>query len=177
MSKVELKKPVIVFKFKSGPGQVFDVEVFEKERVLDKSTGLSSIVDTDKILNIQEEVNSHFDSVNLDNKIRRFNDGDYTAIPSAESLKTYYADVSDMPTDLLSANKKAKDLVKKFNSIPDYLKKEFGSTPDEFTKNYTSENIARFNEKILAINAKKQEKELEKQDKKDVKKTDKKEND
>ena len=65
--------------------------------------------------NIYEKIQECLEPTKIENIIRRFEEGDPTALGHESGI---YADISDMPTNIIEAQKRIQDVQAKFASLP-----------------------------------------------------------
>lgn len=79
--------------------------------------------------NIYEKIQECLEPTKIENIIRRFEEGDPTALGHGSGI---YADISDMPTNIIEAQKRIQDVQAKFASLPIDIKEKFGNDPTVF---------------------------------------------
>lgn len=79
--------------------------------------------------NIYEKIQECLEPTKIENIIRRFKEGDTTALGHESGI---YADISDMPTNIIEAQKRIQDVQAKFASLPIEIKEKFGNDPTVF---------------------------------------------
>lgn len=79
--------------------------------------------------NIYEKIQECLEPTKIENIIRRFEEGDQTALGHESGI---YADISDMPTNIIEAQKRIQDVQAKFASLPIDIKEKFGNDPTVF---------------------------------------------
>ena len=79
--------------------------------------------------NIYEKIQECLEPTKIENIIRRFKEGDTTALGHESGI---YADISDMPTNIIEAQKRIQDVQAKFESLPIDIKEKFGNDPTVF---------------------------------------------
>ena len=79
--------------------------------------------------NIYEKIQECLEPTKIENIIRRFKEGDPTALGHESGI---YADISDMPTNIIEAQKRIQDVQAKFASLPIDIKEKFGNDPTVF---------------------------------------------
>lgn len=79
--------------------------------------------------NLYERIQESLEPTKIENIIRRFKEGDATALGHAEGI---YADISNMPTNIIEAQKRIKEVEAKFASLPVEVKERFGNNPTVF---------------------------------------------
>lgn len=79
--------------------------------------------------NIYEKIQECLEPTKIENIIRRFEEGDPTALGHKSGI---YADISDMPTNIIEAQKRIQDVQAKFASLPIDIKEKFGNDPTVF---------------------------------------------
>lgn len=79
--------------------------------------------------NIYEKIQECLEPTKIENIIRRFEEGDTTALGHKNGI---YADISDMPTNIIEAQKRIQDVQAKFASLPIDIKEKFGNDPTVF---------------------------------------------
>ena len=79
--------------------------------------------------NIYEKIQECLEPTKIENIIRRFEEGDPTALGHESGI---YADISDMPTNIIEAQKRIQDVQAKFASLPIDIKEKFGNDPTVF---------------------------------------------
>lgn len=79
--------------------------------------------------NIYEKIQECLEPTKIENIIRRFEEGDTTALGHESGI---YADISDMPTNIIEAQKRIQDVQAKFASLPIDIKEKFGNDPTVF---------------------------------------------
>lgn len=79
--------------------------------------------------NIYEKIQECLEPTKIENIIRRFEEGDPTALGHESGI---YTDISDMPTNIIEAQKRIQDVKAKFASLPIDIKEKFGNDPTVF---------------------------------------------
>lgn len=79
--------------------------------------------------NLYERIQESLEPTKIENIIRRFEEGDATALGHAGGI---YADISNMPTNIIEAQKRIKEVEAKFASLPVEVKERFGNDPTVF---------------------------------------------
>lgn len=95
---------------------------------IDEETGGKVLKDAgaeDRYAMIQEAL----EPTKIQNIIRRFQEGDPTALQQRAGI---YADIADAPKDLISAHKKIEEVKEAFTKLPAKVKEAFGSNPIQF---------------------------------------------
>lgn len=136
----------------SCPGNKY---IYEYENVIED--GEKKVVAVRKI-DIQQEIESYRDSVDIHKIVERFINGDVTALDRAQA---FYADVSQMPVklqDVLSMNQRGLNI---FNSLSPEVRALFGndyldfiSHPeklDDYVKSVNPQNVDEKVEKVDEI--------------------------
>lgn len=90
--------------------------------------GTHDFKETGKI-NIYEKIQSHRESVDLSLLIKRYEQGDETAL---ERVRGFYVDTLGMPTTLAETLQRIEDSKALFASLPPDMRDEFNHNPDEF---------------------------------------------
>lgn len=90
--------------------------------------GTHDFKETGKI-NIYEKIQSHRESVDLALMIKRYEQGDDTAL---DRVRGFYADTLGMPTTLAETLQRLEDSKALFASLPPDMRDEFNHNPDEF---------------------------------------------
>lgn len=99
---------------------VFTGHYDEKGRVVLEETGK---------LNLYEEIQSHAQSVDLHTLLKRFTNGDPTALSSRQGI---FADVTEMPKTYAEFLNKMITLENGFNALPAEVKQKFGNSFEQF---------------------------------------------
>ena len=79
--------------------------------------------------NIYEKIQECLEPTKIENIIRRFEEGDRNALGHPDGI---YADISDIPTNIIEAQKRIQDVRAKFASLPAEIKEKFGNDPTVF---------------------------------------------
>lgn len=79
--------------------------------------------------NIYEKIQECLEPTKIENIIRRFKEGDRSALGHPDGI---YTDISDMPTNIIEAQKRIQDVKAKFASMPAEIKERFGNDPTVF---------------------------------------------
>ena len=79
--------------------------------------------------NIYEKIQECLEPTKIENIIRRFKEGDRSALGHPDGI---YTDISDMPTNIIEAQKRIQDVRAKFASMPSEIKERFGNDPTVF---------------------------------------------
>lgn len=79
--------------------------------------------------NLYERIQESLEATKIENIIRRFEEGDPNALGHANGL---YADISDMPTNIIDAHKKIQKVQTEFGRLPADIKELFGNNPTQF---------------------------------------------
>ena len=79
--------------------------------------------------NIYEKIQECLEPTKIENIIRRFKEGDRSALGRPDGI---YTDISDMPTNIIEAQKRIQDVRAKFASMPSEIKERFGNDPTVF---------------------------------------------
>lgn len=79
--------------------------------------------------NIYEKIQECLEPTKIENIIRRFEEGDRSALGRPDGI---YTDISDMPTNIIEAQKRIQDVKAKFASLPAEIKERFGNDPTVF---------------------------------------------
>lgn len=80
-------------------------------------------------INIYEMIQSHRESVDLALMIKRYEQGDDTAL---DRVRGFYVDTLGMPTTLAETLQRLEDSKALFASLPPEMRDEFNHNPDEF---------------------------------------------
>lgn len=97
-----------------------------KLHILDDGT--HDFVETGAI-NIYDMIQSHRESVDLSLLIKRYEQGDDTAL---DRIRGFYMDTLGMPTSLAETLQRLEDSKALFASLPPNLRDEFNQNPNEF---------------------------------------------
>lgn len=84
----------------------------------------------DGMINIYDEIQSHKDSCDINLMIKRFENGDLTALGTPRD--PVYMDVTDMPKTYAELYQKVIDAKKEFNALPLDLREKFDFDPDKY---------------------------------------------
>lgn len=79
--------------------------------------------------NLYERIQESLEATKIENIIRRFEEGDPNALGHANGL---YADISEMPNNLIDAHKKIQKVQAEFGKLPADIKELFGNNPTQF---------------------------------------------
>ena len=79
--------------------------------------------------NIYEKIQECLEPTKIENIIRRFKEGDRSALGRPDGI---YTDISDMPTNIIEAQKRIQEVRAKFASLPSEIKERFGNDPTVF---------------------------------------------
>lgn len=79
--------------------------------------------------NIYEKIQECLEPTKIENIIRRFKEGDRSALGRPDGI---YTDISDMPTNIIEAQKRIQEVRAKFASMPSEIKERFGNDPTVF---------------------------------------------
>lgn len=93
--------------------------------------------------NIQDEIRSHRESVELATLLQRYAQGDETALNQKPG---FFADVSEFPESLIEWNDSFRTANEQFDKLPDDIKSAFNNNAAEFWTSFGTEAFA----KILA---------------------------
>lgn len=80
-------------------------------------------------INLYEEIQSHAQSVDIHTLLKRFTNGDPTALASRQGI---YADVTQMPKTYAEFLNKMISLENGFNALPADVKQKFGNSFQQF---------------------------------------------
>lgn len=80
-------------------------------------------------INLYDEIQSHAQSVDIHTLLKRFNNGDPTALTSRQGI---FADVTEMPKTYAEFLNKMISLENGFNSLPADVKQKFGNSFQQF---------------------------------------------
>lgn len=80
-------------------------------------------------INLYEEIQSHAQSVDIHTLLKRFTNGDPTALASRQGI---FADVTEMPKTYAEFLNKMISLENGFNSLPLDVKQKFGNSFEQF---------------------------------------------
>lgn len=84
----------------------------------------------DGMINIYDQIQSHKDSCDINLMIKRFENGDLTALGTPRD--PVYMDVTDMPKTYAELYQKVIDAKKEFNSLPLDLREKFDFDADKY---------------------------------------------
>lgn len=84
----------------------------------------------DGMINIYDQIQSHKDSCDVNLMIKRFENGDLTALGTPRD--PVYMDVTDMPKTYAELYQKVIDAKNEFNSLPLDLREKFDFDPDKY---------------------------------------------
>lgn len=82
------------------------------------------------MINIYDQIQSHKDSCDINLMIKRFENGDLTALGTPRD--PVYMDVTDMPKTYAELYQKVIDAKKEFNALPLDLREKFDFDPDKY---------------------------------------------
>lgn len=106
--------------------------------------GTADLVIVGKV-NVDEKIQSYRDSCDIQVLLERFANGDVTALSKSPS---FYADLSDMPTNLAGYLQLIHDAEKAFFSLDPDVRSRFNNSPDQFFAAIGSDQFY----KLLGIN-------------------------
>lgn len=89
-------------------------------------------------VNLYEEIQSHAQSVDIHTLLKRFTNGDPTALASRQGI---YADVTEMPKTYAEFLNKMISLETGFNSLPADVKQKFGNSFEQFLAESSTESF------------------------------------
>lgn len=95
---------------------------------MDPETGAEYLKESGRE-NLYERIQESLEATKIENIIRRFEEGDPNALGHANGL---YADISDMPTNIIDAHKKIQKVQTEFGRLPADIKELFGNNPTQF---------------------------------------------
>lgn len=84
----------------------------------------------DGMINIYDQIQSHKDSCDVNLMIKRFENGDLTALGTPRD--PVYMDVTDMPKTYAELYQKVIDAKNEFNALPLDLREKFDFDPDKY---------------------------------------------
>ncbi len=84
----------------------------------------------DGMINIYDQIQSHKDSCDINLMIKRFENGDLTALGTPRD--PVYMDVTDMPKTYAELYQKVIDAKNEFNALPLGLREKFDFDPDKY---------------------------------------------
>lgn len=96
-------------------------------------------------VNLYEEIQSHANSVDIHTLLKRFNNGDVSALASAQGV---FADVTEMPKTYAEVLNKMISLENGFMSLPSEIRAKFGNSFHQFL---AESDTAAFAEKLGII--------------------------
>ena len=91
--------------------------------------GHKTLVDTGERTNTYEIIQSHFDEVNMENILAKYDAEGPEALLRKESM---YADVTSAPKDMIEAQMKLQDITNQFNSLPIDIRRNFNFSVNEY---------------------------------------------
>ena len=84
----------------------------------------------DGLVNLYDEIQSHKDSCDINLMIKRFENGDLTALGTPRD--PVYMDITDMPKTYAELYQKVIDAKNEFNALPLDLREKFDFDPDKY---------------------------------------------
>lgn len=96
------------------------------------------LMETGKI-NLQDEIQSHADSVDIHTLLKRFTNGDASALSSRQAI---FADVTEMPKTYAEMLNKMIDMEQAFNHLDPEIKEKFGNSFQRFLAESNTESFA-----------------------------------
>lgn len=88
--------------------------------------------------NVYEKIQAHLEETKIENILARVMDTGDTSI--LNRIEGNYADISEMPTTMLEANRKIKEAEKDFEKLPIEIRAKYNHNFNEYLADFGSEN-------------------------------------
>ena len=85
-------------------------------------------------VNVYDKIQSYKDECDIYNIIKRYEAGDFSAIPDVNSRPQIEGDVSDVPTDMIGSYANMDQAITNFNKLPKAIRELYHNNVSEFMK-------------------------------------------